>query len=183
MAQLTLPIYISLTLFISFLAPFLIKILVSDKFEKALKFVIFGSLIEFFRMTTNILSTVAHSEMQTRYLIKAYLVGGLIAVVGVYIGANLHNYEDIIPVVLVAGGFATMAMMYIDMKKLMNMKVGIRRIIQSVAMSIPFSLALLFYPLPRTIGFSLVIVAVCGAYFLLIQYRISWPLLKGDSLQ
>ena len=79
---------------------------------------IYGSWIELFRMTTNTMSSVAHSEMQTKYLIKPYHVGGLLAVIGVYFGAKYCNHHHyIIPAILMVSGFITMLIMHLDMKK------------------------------------------------------------------
>src|SRR6185369_12419812 len=71
MFQVAIPIYFSLTLFVSCLAPFLMTLLAHGKFGGAFLFVVYGSWIELFRMITGVLSTTAHSEMQTHYLVRA----------------------------------------------------------------------------------------------------------------
>lgn len=172
MAQLTIPIYLSVTLMVSCLAPYLVKILVNDKFSQVFIFVIYGSWIELFRMTTNILSGVAHSEMQTKSLIKAYFAGGLVASVGVYLGSKLENYQQIIPVILAISGFVTVAIMYMDMKKLMQISIGFDRIVNTMILSLPFAIALFLNTKSVTILGSVIIVFIFGIYFLSTQYLI-----------
>jgi O-antigen/teichoic acid export membrane protein len=182
MASLALPIYISLAIFVSCLSPYLINILAAEKFGRAAVYVAVGAWIEFSRVTNNILAGIAHAEMQTKYLIRSYLVGGLFVILGVYLGTKYHP-ERIIPVVLMLGGFVTTVIMYFEMKKLMEVKLEIRRIRQSIVLSIPFALALLFYNKPKTLHSSLAISLIFGLYFLIIHYILSKPLLKEKAQQ
>lgn len=172
MAQLTIPIYVSLTLLVSCIAPYLVKILVNEKFSQAYIFVIYGSWVEMFRMTTNVLSSVAHSELQTRSLIKAYFTGGLIATIGVVYGSKADSYQQVIPTVLVLSGFATMIIMYIDMKKLMKISIDFKRIGKSIGYALPFSITLLYHPKLVNMLISILMVASFGLYFVLSQYKI-----------
>jgi len=172
MAQLTIPVYVSLTLLVSCLAPYLVKILVNEKFSQAYIFVIYGSWVEMFRMTTNILSGVAHSELHTKSLIKAYFVGGLVACLGVFYGSKANSYQQIIPTILVVSGFATMFIMYMDMKNLMRIKIAFGRIGKSIIYAVPFTIAIFFNSRPASMFTSILIVVVFGLYFVLSQYRI-----------
>lgn len=182
MAQLTIPVYIALTIMVSCLAPFLLHILASKKFGGAYIFVIYGAWIEFFRMTTNILNSVAHSEMRTKHLLRAYVVAGLLAMGGTYWGAQLSNFALVIPIILVVSGLTAMTIMYHDMKRLMQIKVGIRRIRKSILLSLPFAVALPFFSQQPTLPVSLLLVGFCGCYFLLTQYLLAQSLLKERIL-
>lgn len=173
MAQVVLPIYASLTIMITCLAPFLMNILVSRKFSEAFLFVIYGAWIELFRMTTNLLASVAHAEMQTKYLVKAYFTGGLMAVCGTYFASKWQEYHQIIPLVLVMSGFFTLMVMYVEMKKLARFKVGIRHVRKAVLFSVPFTLAMPFYSQSQSLLVSLIVSFTMGAYFLALQYRLS----------
>ncbi|WP_154650467.1 oligosaccharide flippase family protein [Geotalea daltonii] len=177
MVQLTLPVYLSMTVLVSCLAPFLVNLLAHEKFSTAFQFVIFGAWMELFRVSTNVFGLVAQSEMQTRYLVKAYLTGGVIAVGGVYVAATHQYFQQTVPLILVASGLITTIVMYAQMKKLMRIKLGIRNVVKSLLVSLPFLLAILFYNQPRTMLSSLAILAVSGLYFLLTQYLICRPLL------
>jgi O-antigen/teichoic acid export membrane protein len=182
MAQLTIPVYIALTIMVSCLAPFLVHILASEKFGGAYLFVIFGAWIEFFRMTTYTLTSVAHAEMRTKYLLRGYCAGGLIALVGTYLGAQTTVYALLIPALLVVSGLVSMIIMYRDMKKLMRIKVGISNIRRSILLSLPFALALPFFTQHPTLLLSLLLVGFGGSYFLLTQYLLTRPLLKERVL-
>jgi O-antigen/teichoic acid export membrane protein len=171
LAQATMPIYVSLTLLVSFLAPCLVTILANKKFSGAYMFVVYGAWIELFRMTVNTLSNVAHAEMKTKHLMKAYCLGGIAAVAGSYLAARQDNYQQLIPSVLVASGFLTVVAMYRDMKKLMPFKIGIRKIAASAALTAPIAGALFFYRQPLDLSGSLLIAASFGIYWLLVQYR------------
>ncbi|MBC7964104.1 MAG: hypothetical protein H7Y05_14315 [Steroidobacteraceae bacterium] len=182
MAQFTIPVYIALTIMVSCLAPFLLHILASKKFGGAYPFVIFGAWIEFFRMTTYTLTSVAHAEMRTRYLLRGYCVGGLLAAGGTYLGAQTTVHALLIPSLLVASGLVSMVIMYRDMKKLMRIKVGIRNVRKSILLSLPFALALPFFTWQATLPLSLLLVGLGGCYFLLTQYLLTQPLLKERTL-
>lgn len=173
MAQMILPIYATLTIMVSCLAPFLMNILANRKFSEAFVFIIYGAWIELFRMTSNLLASVAHAEMQTKFLVKAYFAGGLLAVSGTYFASKWQDYHQIIPAVLMASGFFTLAVMYVQMKKLARFKVGIRQIRKAALLSTPFALAIPFYGYSRDLIVSLLITSIMGAYFTLTVYRSS----------
>lgn len=182
MAQLTIPVYIALTIMVSCLAPFLLNILASKKFGGAYVFIIFGAWIEFFRMTTAMLTSVAHAEMRTKFLLRAYCVGGLLAVAGTYLGTLTTEYALVIPSLLVLSGLVSMIIMYHDMKKLMRIKVGIRSIRKSILLSLPFALALPLFSRQPSLSVSLLVVGIGGCYFLVTQYLLTQPLLKERVL-
>jgi len=170
--HLAIPIYFSLTLFVSCLAPFLVTLLAHGKFGGAFLFVIYGAWIELFRMMAGLLSTTAHSEMQTRSLVKPSLAGALLVVPGVYLASYTAFYQQIVPAVLVISGLVGMFVMYRDMKKIMKIKLGIRGIVRSALISVPFAAALFLIDLRHSIMASFAITAVLGSYFLLSQYII-----------
>lgn len=178
MGQLTLPLYIALALMVTALAPFLATILVHRNFGGIFQFIMYGAWIEFFRMTASILTIVAHAEMETRSLVRPYLCGGILALAGVFILSRLGSYEQTIPSVLILSGIITMAVIYFDMKKLMPIKVGIRRILLSMLVSLPFVAAVPFYHLRHSFVLSVLVVSSAGVYFLVSQYMIAKPLLQ-----
>lgn len=172
MAQLIIPVYISLTLLVSCLAPYLVKILVNEKFFQAYIYVVYGSWVEMFRLITNTLASVAHSELQTKSLIKAYFAGGLIVSIGVYMSSNTDNYQQVIPMVLVLSGFATMLIMYRDMRKLMRINIGFERIGKSICYALPFTTALFFNSNSLSLRVSMLVITSYGLYFVSSQYLI-----------
>ncbi len=172
LARAALPVYLSLTLFVSFLSPFLITLLAAKGFSSAWRYVLVGSWIELFRMTTLVLSSVAHAEMHTKHLIMPYAVGNLFTLIGVFIGSGHAGYELSIPAALAVGGLLTAVVMYRSMKKLAPLSLGADQLRKAFLLSLPFSLAIFAYRESQELIASFVITAVAGLYFLLIQYII-----------
>ncbi len=168
--QMTIPLFLGLSIFVSCLAPFLVSILAHGKFSGAYLYVIFGAWIEFFRMITGILSTAAHSEMKTDYLVKAYLFGGIIALAGVISATFGNRFDVLIPSALVISGIATMVVMYRQMHRIIHVKVGIRDIAKAGFLSLPFAGALLFHGQRESVVVSLLVTGLFGTYFLVSQY-------------
>jgi len=169
MARLTIPIYLSVTILVSCLAPFLVKILVNDKFSGVFVFVIYGAWVEFFRMTTNVLSSVAHSEMQTRSLILAYFAGGFLAFFGVYL-CSTFDLSQFIPAILVVSGFVTMSTMYLNMKNLIKINLGADLLARPLALSMPFAISLFFYSKSGDLRVSLLSTFIAGLYLMYIYF-------------
>lgn len=172
MFQRTIPLFLSQAMAVTFLAPFLVRILAHVKFEGAFIYVMFAAWIELFRMTTGILSVAAHAEMRTRAMVMPYLTGSILAVAGVLGGSSLARYEVAIPAALTGAGFVTMALMFREMKKIISVKVGIRQIAASGLATLPCAGALLFYALRESVISSLVILTVSGSYLLITQFII-----------
>jgi hypothetical protein len=121
-------------------------------------------------MITGILSTAAHSEMKTDYLVKAYLFGGIIAIAGVVSATFGNRFDVLIPSALVISGVVTMVVMYRQMHRIIHVKVGIRDIARAGFLSLPFAGALLFHGQRESIVVSLLVTGLFGTYFLVSQY-------------
>jgi O-antigen/teichoic acid export membrane protein len=172
MFQWALPVFLAQAVAVTCLAPFLVRLLAHAKFEGAFIFVMYAAWIELFRMTTGLLTIAAHAEMQTTYMVKAYLVGSILAVAGVFAGSCTGLYEQAIPASLLAAGFVSMVIMFVEMKKIVRVKVGIRQIVNSGLVTLPCAGALFFISLRESIIGSLLVTAVAGTYVLIVQYRI-----------
>jgi O-antigen/teichoic acid export membrane protein len=172
MFQRVLPVFLAQALAVTCLAPFLVRLLAHAKFEGAFLFVMYAAWIELFRMTTGLLTIAAHAEMRTTYMIKAYLAGSVLAVAGVFAGSCTGLYEQAIPASLLTAGFVSMAIMFVEMKKIVRLKVGIRQIIASGLVTLPCAGALFFFPLRESIVGSFLVTAVAGSYVLMVQFRI-----------
>lgn len=170
MFQRTIPVYLAQAIAVTCLAPFMVRLLAHVKFEGAFIFVMFAAWVELFRMTTGVLTVAAHAEMQTRTMLKPYLVGSLLAVAGVFGGSCTGLYELAIPAALLLAGFVTMVLMFFEMKKVVRVKVGIRKILMSGMISLPCAGALFFLPLRDSITGSLIIAGIFGGYMLLVHY-------------
>ena len=168
MAGLILPFYLLITLFVSFLAWHLVNILVDVKFRAAWIFTIFGAWVELFRITTNILSAIAHSEMRTEALAKPYIYGGVVTAAGVFLAAKSGAGHNSVPVALVLGGFATFLGMYISMKTVMPFSMDKGDLKKTLLFSLPFPAALLVKQ--GSVPASILVLALFGGYMVAAQY-------------
>lgn len=78
-----IPIYILLAAFFIVAAPYILVLLLDEKYHSALNFLILGALADFFRVVTNIFSNSAHVKRKTRYLILPYFLGSIMIVIGI----------------------------------------------------------------------------------------------------
>ncbi|KIM09155.1 MAG: hypothetical protein KU28_00495 [Sulfurovum sp. PC08-66] len=165
-----LPIYFLMAIFVSFTAIYLIAILVDVKYASAYTFVIFGVWVEFFIMSSNLISTVAHSKMKTKKLITPFALGGVIVFFGTYIASSSEDYALWIPMILVFSGVVTFASMYMSMQNLLRIKIEIKNFLFVAMLGIGFVLSLFFEHLRSDIVYALFISIVLGIYFLVSIY-------------
>lgn len=166
-----LPIYFLLAIFVSFMAIYLTTILVDAKFSSSSSFVIFGIWIEFFRMSSNLISTVAHSKMQTKTLIIPYATGGLFVAIGTYYASETQNYAILIPMVLLAGGLLTFWQIFKRMNKIISFDLKITNFMRVFPYALVFSLSVLLYSYAINIFYSIFITLIFGMYFLFILFK------------
>lgn len=166
-----LPIYFLLAIFVSFMAMYLTTILVDKQYASSYIFVIFGIWIEFFRMSSGLLSAIAHSELQTKTLIIPYAIGGIFVALGTYIVSQAENYTLYIPSVLLLGGCLTFFLIFFKMNKLMLIDLKITNFIQISPSILGFSLAILLYNYSIYLYASILITFLFGIFFLFVIYK------------
>lgn len=166
--NLILPIYFLLALFISFFAIYINSILVDIKYFDSYIYVIFGIWIAFFRMSSNIISNIAHSKMKTKSLIMPNFIGALIAVIGVVIATNNEDYQLYVPLVLLTASLISFIYMYINMNNLVPFKIEIKKLLNVLVMAIPFLVSFIFYSFSSSIIYSILIIGFFGLYFIYI---------------
>ena len=170
MAGVMIPLYLLLTIFVSFLSWHLVNLLVDAKFRSAWVFTVFGAWVEFSRITTNIFAAVAHSEMRTDSLAKPYIYGGIFTVFGVFMAAKFAGYVYLVPTALVLGGFVTLLMMFKSMRGVMRFSMGASSLKLALLLALPFPLALLVKNPHGSMPVSIFVLAVFGAYMTAGQY-------------
>ena len=160
-----LPIYFMLAIFLTFLAKYVVEILVDEKYYGVYIFTVFGIWIEFFRMSANLFGNISQSEMNTKKFMIPYIVGSLLTVILVYFSSLQIDYEFYLPIALLIGGLFTMLIMYISMRKLIDFKIDFRLIFLSFSISIPY-ISIYFFDFQTNLLFNLLIVGSFGLYFL-----------------
>lgn len=161
-----IPIYFVLAVCVSFLSIYITTILVDVKYHSVYLFVSFGIWIEFFRMSTNLISTVSHSKMKTSSLILPNFVGGFIVLFGVYIVSHHENYIFLIPIVLLLAAFLLFILMFYKMNQLIKIQFNLKQLPSIFLYSGVFGLSIFFYQLALNLYYSVSIVFIFGIYFL-----------------
>jgi O-antigen/teichoic acid export membrane protein len=160
-----LPIYFMLAIFLTFLAKYVVEILVDEKYYSVYIFTTFGIWIEFFRMTSNLFGNISQSEMNTKKFMLPYIIGSLVTVLLVYLSSLQVDYEFYLPIALLIGGLFTMFVMYISMKKLIDFKIDFRLIFFGFLVSLPYFSTYLFN-FETNLVLNLLLVGSFGVYFL-----------------
>ena len=163
-----LPVYILLTVFVMSLAPYLMKILVAEKFHDAYIYVIFGASIEFFRVLTNMVYLVSQSELKTHTTIVPYAIGFLISIMTLYFMDFSHNLWSI-PIVLTMAYGIILVILFSNMKKLLPIQINFASIGKALLLSIPFGMVY-FLDIHYPIMITLSIVVGAGLYLLVGLY-------------
>ena len=160
-----LPIYFMLAIFLTFLAKYVVEILVDEKYYGVYIFTTFGIWIEFFRMSSNLFGNISQSEMNTKKFMTPYIIGSLVTIILVYFSSLQSDYQFYLPIALLIGGLFTMIVMYISMKKLIDFKIDFRLIFFSFLVSLPYFSTYLFN-FETNLVLNLLVVGSFGIYFL-----------------
>ena len=171
--NLVIPIYLLLVFFISFLSPYVVKVLVDAKYYDSYIYIIFGAWISFFRVSANMIANIAHAKLRTEKLIIPYCVGGVLSVACVLIAIHFDNYNMLIPIALLFAGFAGAFTMYIKMNNIIPIKLNYKIFLIVFLYSIPLFISTYFYNFAYQLKYSIIILVIYGRYFLSILYVIT----------
>lgn len=169
--NLILPIYFFLAVYVSFLAKYLITVLVDHQYASSFIFIIFGVWMEFFRMSSSLLSTIGHAKMKTSVLVVPYALGGIVAFVGTYIGSMTLYYDLLIPSLLVIAGGLTFITMFIRVKKMIFIDLHVKNFLLFLPYIGGLFLVLFAWQYADNFFISLSIIGASGLWFLFGLYR------------
>jgi O-antigen/teichoic acid export membrane protein len=178
--NLIIPIYLFLAIFVSIFSIYIITILVDMKYNDSYIYIIFGIWISFFKMSSSIVSNIAHAKLKTKELIFPYVVGGISTVIGLIFAVNMDEYKYYIPLALMFSGIISFIVMYKKMDRLVKINFDLKNIYFALSYSIPFIFALYLYNYSYSILYSIVIVGVFGIYFLYVLYLL---IKRGDKFE
>ena len=176
--NLILPIYFLLAIFVSIFAIFINAILVDEKYFSSYVFVAFGIWIAFFRMASNLLANIAHSQMKTKTLIFPNFIGAVLTFVGIFIAVKSNNYQLYIPIALLFSSFISFCSMYFTMYKMVPITLKIKSFFVVMLYSLPFLTAIWLYTYSHSEVYSIITVSIFGLYFVLILYLL---IKRGNS--
>jgi len=176
MARKIVPIYLFTAFFTFALAEVLINILVDHKFHDAYVYVMIGVMVEFFRVMSNLLNSVAQSEYRTTSTVKPYLVGFVISL-GTLSSMDFSENYLMIPIVL---GFAYLCVfiyMYVNMKQILEINYEVNWL-KICFLSLPFGIIYFINLEQSGLWLNLVILAGFGLYYL---FAIWFTMKKTDK--
>jgi len=169
-ANYMIPLYIVLVVYVIVLSPYLTNLLVAKKFHEAYIYVMLGSLIEFFRVITNIVYMVSQSEVKTNTTILPYSIGFIFTIVSLYF-FDMSDKLWVIPLVLALSYSVIFSVLFINMRKLLDIKINIYNLIKSFLLASPIFLIFLF-DYENSMIKTLITIFISGIYFLFISYLI-----------
>jgi hypothetical protein len=165
-----LAIYISTLLFIASTAPFLLKLLVDEKFHNVYYFVMAGALVEFCRVSCNVIYMISQSELNTKKTVIPYLTGFAFLLV-MLLNFDFSDMTIMIPIIMSCSYIIIITFLYQRMRKILNVTIDFLYLFRNLLASLPL---ISFMFIPNAIGssilFSLCIVAVAGMYWVFILY-------------
>lgn len=165
--SITIPVYFALALFLTFSIEYIFPVLVSGEYKEGYQFCIFGVWVEFFRMVTNAIGTIAHSEVKMKGYMYPYIFGALTTNVLVYLAA-ISSYElDLIPIALLVGASITCLIMYINMQKIMGFSISVLTLLLSGITVMPCILYFHFIDFTPEIGISYLALLCLGGFIFL----------------
>ena len=168
MFEIVTPIHISTFIFIFAGAPFLATILSNYEYTHIYKYICYGAFIQLFRMMINNISSIAHSEYKTRYLIFPYLIGLLSIVVMIYLSLQYLDIKQTIPIILPIAGLLVLLQMIKNMKKILDITLNMKTAVIPTLLSLPMLIAYFFSHLATDIVHSILIACTLGIYYLCI---------------
>lgn len=171
-AKAFLPALFLVCCFICFGSPFIIKIFVSQCFQKmAVETLIWGSITSFLLCVLGTYRTVAIAKLNMKKLIMPYILGAVIVLGGIlvlcprspYFGAGLS---------LSLGALGTLVYLIIEMYKLLPISFPKKRMILAIIYSLPMAVVFVLFKKNihnPTILQSLTILVILGIYLLFAQ--------------
>jgi O-antigen/teichoic acid export membrane protein len=164
-SNLILPVYLYLAIFVTIFAINIVTILIDEKYYSSYVFVIFGIWVAFFRMSSNIISNIAHSKMKTKKLILPSAVGAVIVVTGVTIATDFENYDFYIPLVLLLASMASFFINFGVMRSMLHINLEAKKFLIVSLFSLPLLTSLFLSEYSNDVLFSTIIVGIFGLYF------------------
>ncbi len=164
------PAFCFTAIFLACSAPFVLRLLTSTSFSNSAMFVVFGCGISLARVLTNVVSTIAHSELDTKKLIMPYAIGGVFTVLLMTVLLQIYQKHVVIGVVLLSMNFLVLFLMKHFMFKIIKTKIPWKDLAQIVLISVPFAFEIYYWENTNLLH-SFIIMAIFGLYYLLVLFK------------
>lgn len=163
----SIPVYFSLALFLTYSIEYIFPILIDEQFSDGVIYCVFGVWIEFFRMTTNAFSNIAHSEIKMKSYMIPYIFGAVVTNTLVYFSITSGLGGRAVPFSLLIGGATTAVLMLFYMRKLMSFSVDIKFLLLSALVVLPSIAYLNHIDFPLNVDFYYIfLLCLSGVLFL-----------------
>ncbi|WP_079577109.1 lipopolysaccharide biosynthesis protein [Malaciobacter marinus] len=179
LASYMIPIYLILTVYVMILSPYLTKLLVASKFYEAYIYTMFGAMIEFFRVITNLVYTVSQSEVKTNTTILPYTVGFILTISSLYF-FDMSEKLWMIPLFVGLANGIIFLLLFKNMKKLLDIKIDLISLVKSFILIAPLFL-ILFIQNTQELWKTILTIGISGIYFLFLVYLIAQKRILGVS--
>jgi len=174
-----IPIYLVLTIYVIILSPYLTNLLVAHKFYDAYIYAMFGAMIEFFRVITNLVYMVSHSEVKTNTTIFPYSVGFIFTISSLYF-FDMSERLWMIPLFLILSNGVIFIILFKNMKKLLDININIINLIKTFLLTLPLFLVFVIEN-DNSMFQAILFIGLSGIYFLFITYFIIQKQITGEE--
>ncbi len=170
LASYMIPVYIVLTTYVVLFSPYLTRLLVASKFYESYIYAMYGAMIEFFRVMTNLVYNVSQSEVKTNTTILPYALGFVLTIGSLYL-FDMSEKLWMIPLFVGLANGIIFIFLFRNMKKLLDIKVDYISITKSFVLISPLFLILLIKK-SQNLLITILVISVGGVYFLYLVYLI-----------
>lgn len=168
------PLYLVLAGFIMMAAPYLLKILVSPKFQEATIFVMLGAGVELCRVLANLLGNAAQITRKTHSLTAPYAVGAVTTLAFVNLSGILDMQILMAGFALTLGAGAMFAVMWLRMARQITLIIDMRRWSQGALAMFGISMLTIWIPKEADIWVSLGVLImgiICSGVAMVVLLR------------
>lgn len=180
LASYMIPIYLILAVYVMILAPYLTELLVASKFYEAYIYAMFGAMIEFFRVITNLVYTVSQSEVKTNTTILPYTIGFIVTISSLYL-FDMSEKLWMIPLFVSLANGIIFWLLFQRMKKLLDIKIELINVLKSFILVSPLFVVLLLQN-SQTLWQAILAIGLSGMYFLFLVYLIVQKRILGNKI-
>lgn len=169
--NISFPGFIFTTFYLSCSAPFILKILTSGNYSNTYSFIIFGFGISLMRVLTNVISSAAHSELNTKKLIMPYAIGGISSFVILFVLLSLYKNYNVAGIILLLVNILVFFAMRRAMSALADTYIPWRSIFSVCFLSLPFLFEIIIWEKNNDLISSMLILGLFGIYYFFILYK------------
>ncbi len=168
----TIPVMGAALFMLIAISPFVLAILADSRFISAYIFLMCGLLIEFLRVSVNIISHAAHSELQTHKNIIPYLWGALIASLSIFLSVFSAHWQWLVIVALIFSWLITLLLMVRSAKRLLNFTFPWQLLARLVLYILPvIFVSYWLWNQAANLAISMSFTCIAGLYTAMILYK------------